>query len=314
MSSQKKALTKPPVLVILGTTSAGKTALAVALARDYQGEIISADSRQVYRGLDIGTGKDLKEYKTGGRRVPHHLIDICDPKRRFNLARYQTAARKAIGEVISRQKLPIVVGGSGLYLQALVDNYILPSTKVSASERLAWSKLDAPSLYAQLSKLRPDFSSRLNDSDRHNARRLRRYLEIVSSGFLPGEKAESPFTWWLLGLKRPEEELKEKIKIRLAERLEVEGLVTEVKNLHEAGLSWRRLDSLGLEYRFVSLYLREQLTYPLMVSKLETALWRFAKRQLTWFRRWEKQGADIVWVSNEKEARAQLTKWQKKYQ
>ena len=312
MPRVKKPLSKPSVLAILGTTSAGKTALAVSLARQYNGEIISADSRQVYRGLDVGTGKDLAEYQVGGKRVRHHLIDVADPKRQFNLARYQAAAVKAIKDVIKRGKLPIVVGGSGLYLQALVDNYSLVKARVDLKQRLIWSKLEATTLYQELSRLKPEFAARLNKSDAGNARRLRRYLEIAANGEDLGSKQESPFVWLILGLRVKEQELKKRIRERLLHRLQKEDLVAEVEGLHQAGLSWLRLDSFGLEYRFVSRYLQGQLSYPVMVERLDSALWRFAKRQLSWFRRWEKQGAKISWVKDLASAQKKIDHWQKK--
>ncbi len=309
MSPKQKLLIKPLVVAIMGTTSAGKTAAAVALARAFKGEIISADSRQVYRGLDIGTGKDLAEYGRGRQRVRNHLLDVADPKRRFNLARYQGLAKKAILEVVGRGHLPLVVGGSGLYLQALVENYELPPRTATAAELAAWQQLGAEALYEELTQRRPDFARRLNESDRHNARRLRRYLEIAAVGLETGTKRESPFNWRLLGIRQPEAMLKSRIKARLQERLEKQGLVAEVERLHKNGLSWARLDSLGLEYRFISRYLRGQISAEEAVSQLETALWRFAKRQQTWFRRWEKQGAEIVWVETILEAKDQLESW-----
>lgn len=301
---------KPKVLVILGTTSAGKTGLGVELARKLGGEIISADSRQVYRGMDIGTGKDLKDYRTGGKKVAYHLIDVASPKTKFDLARYQKLAKQAIKDVLSRGRLPIIVGGSGLYLQAVVDNYQLTSGKSDGRKRGAWEKLTAAKLFSLLAKKKPEFAARLNNSDKNNARRLVRYLEIVEQGG-PDEmqRGDKEYDFLILGLDRPEKILRERIHQRLLDRLEKEGLVKEVKKLYESGLSWQRLDSFGLEYRFVSRHLRGLLKYDEMLEKLETAIYRFAKRQKTWFRRWEKQGAKIGWVKDRVGAEKIIKKW-----
>lgn len=300
------------VIAILGTTSAGKTKLAVDLALKIKGEIVGADSRQVYQGLDIGTGKDLAEYRRGRRSVKHHLIDVANPRRRFNLARYQKLAFKVIANILQREKRPILVGGSGLYLQAVVESFSLPAGRLSSVERIAWSKLTVQELYQKVVKQKPEFAERLNNSDKNNARRLIRYLEIINCGAESEGKSQSPYDWLVIGIKIDEVVLRKRIKDRLLHRLDKEGLVDEVRNLHQAGLAWSRLKSFGLEYKFVSQFLLGELTYPLMVEKLEIALWRFSKRQLVWFRRWEKQGRKIYWVDNYSAALALAEKWFKK--
>ena len=307
-----KKIVKQKVVVILGTTSAGKTSLAVDLALDFKGEIIWADSRQVYKGLDIGTGKDLGEYKRGRKSVAHHLIDVADPRRQFNLSRYQKLTYSAIKKISDQGRLPFLVGGSGLYLQAIVENFNLPSGRFSAAQRLVWSKLSAAQLLKKITKLKPEFAERLNNSDKNNVRRLVRYLEIIKSGTNLGEKNKSPYDWLIIGVKLDESELKQKINQRLRHRLDREGLVLEVQRLRESGLSWKKLKSFGLEYKFVSQFLLAELPYELMVEKLETALWRFAKRQLVWFKRWEKQGCQIIWVKDKKSASRYIKKWLKK--
>ncbi len=293
---------KPQILVILGTTSAGKTRLAVELADALGGEIVSADSRQVYRGLDVGTGKDLAEYRSGRRKIRYHLIDVADPRRQFNVARYQKLARLAIDDILRRGKLPIIVGGSGLYLQALVDNYKLPAARANRAQKIAWQKLSADQLYKELRRLKPEFADRLNNSDKNNPYRLVRYLEIASGAGEVAAKQESAYDWLILGLKVADKILRKRIRERLIRRLEKEGLVTEIENLHRGGLSWKRLKGFGLEYKFVSQYLLGELSYPLMVERLDAALWRFAKRQLVWFRRWEKQGRKIEWIKDREQA------------
>ncbi len=306
MSSKKlikKSLdSKPKVLVILGTTSAGKTAIGVKLASELSGEVISADSRQVYKGMDIGTGKDLKEYMVNGKKIKYHLIDVVSPKQKFDLAKYQKLALKAIEDVLKRKKLPIIIGGSGLYLQAIIDNYKLSSVKPNLFKRVELEKLSREELFQRLEKIKPEFADRLNNSDKNNSRRLIRYLEILEENKAEKNKqTPSPYDFFIIGIRCSDEVLKERINRRLDDRLE-EGLVEEVKNLHKDGVRWEKLLSFGLEYKFVSQYLQEVLEYDEMVEKLKTALWRFAKRQKTWFKRWEKQGRKINWVENISEA------------
>lgn len=292
-----KAGLKPKVLVVLGPTGSGKTKLGVELAQEFKGEIISADSRQVYKGLDVGTGKDLAEYKVGNKKIAYHLIDVADPKKGFDLAQYQRLAFLAINSVIKRGHLPIVVGGSGLYLQALVDNYSLDQVKAQSPRRAQWEKWPASRLFQELSRLKPDFAARLNNSDKNNPRRLARYLEIAEAGDLDKvKKRESPYNFLLLGLSWPDDILRSRIEFRILERLEKEGMVAEVKRLNEGGLSWERLKSFGLEYKFISQHLLGELSYSEMIEKLSLASYHFAKRQKTWFKRWGKQGARIRWI------------------
>ena len=295
---------KPKVIVILGPTASGKTKLGVKLAHDFKGEIISADSRQVYIGMDIGTGKDLAKYKINGKKIAYHLIDVVSPKVKFNLARYQRLALKEIDNILKRQKVPFIVGGTGLYIQALTDNYRLSSFKSSAKERLALEKLGAAKLFKLITKAKPEFAARLNNSERHNARRLARYLEIINSGQEFGSINKEPkFSFLILGLDISDDKMRAKIKKRLKVRLEKEGLIEEVKRLRESGVSFQRLISFGLEYKFVAYYLQNKISYSELEEQLETAIYRFAKKQKTWFKRFEKQGGKIIWIKNEKEAR-----------
>jgi len=305
-------LDKPKVLVILGTTASGKTSLGVKLAAEFNGEIISADSRQVYKGMDIGTGKDLVEYQINGRKIPYHLIDVVSPKVKFDLAQYQVKALQAISQILKKKKLPIIVGGSGLYLQALVDNYQLSTVIPDFAQRIKLEKLSAVELFKKLQKLKPDFAARLNNSDKNNPRRLTRYLEIVAAGgFDNNKKTESPYDFLLLGLTWPDKILRGRIELRLLERLEKEGMIAEIKKLNESGVSWERLKSFGLEYKFISRHLLGELSYAAMVEKLSTAIYRFAKRQKTWFRRWQKQGTKIKWLKDPAEAIREIKYWQK---
>ncbi len=304
-------MNKPKVLVLLGPTASGKTALGVRLAFKYKGEIVSADSRQVYKGMDIGSGKDLGEYKVGKKVVPHHLIDVVSPNTEFNLAKYQKLALKAMADIIKRGKLPIIVGGTGLYLQALVDNYRLSSVKPDLGKRRELEALSREELFQRLEKLKPDFAHKLNNSDKNNPRRLVRYLEILEQGSSLEMKKESPYDFLILGLTYPDEVLRERIVKRINTRLEQEDMLGELKRLHAEGVSWQRLLSFGLEYKFLSQYLLEKLDYENMIQKLSDASYRFAKRQKTWFKRWEKQGRVIETVSSFQEAEKKIESWLK---
>ena len=290
------------VLVILGPTASGKTSLAVSLALKYQGEIISADSRQVYKGMDIGTGKDLKEYKVGSKKIPYHLIDIVSPKTSFNLAKYQKKAISSISDILKRKKLPILVGGSGLYLQAVVDNYKLSESKPNIERRNKLELLSVSELYSYITKLKANFAKNLNNSDKNNKRRLIRYIEIIEDGETVSKKDKDLYNFLIIGLKPEKEILKEKIIKRLKERLEKENMLEEVKRLKNEGVSWKRLKSFGLEYKYVSQYLLKEISYEEMEERLALAICQFAKRQNSWFKRWQKQGRKIHWIRDIKEA------------
>ncbi len=307
---KQKSRIKLKAIIILGPTASGKTSLGVRLAAEFSGEIISADSRQVYRGMDIGTGKDLAEYQVGRKKIPYHLIDIISPNTKFNLARYQKLAYKAIGEVAARGHLPLVVGGSGLYLQALADNYVLAAVKEDKEKRKELEKLSVIELFTMLFELKPEFAAKLNNSDKNNKRRLVRYLEIASQdNNFSASRGDAPYDFLILGLDISDEKMREKIEKRLDVRLEKEGLIEEVKRLHQEGVSYPRLISFGLEYKFISNFLQGKLSRVEMREKLATAIYRFAKRQKTWFKRWEKQGKSIVWIKDFTEAQAEIKKF-----
>ncbi len=304
---------KEKIIVILGATATGKTGLAVYLANKYNGEIISADSRQVYKGMDIGTGKDLKDYKlkfknkqgkVKTKNISYHLMDVVSPKTEFNLAKYCRLAEKAIWDIIKRGKLPIIVGGSGLYLQALVDGYDLSSVKAQPELREKLEKLSAQEIFFKLKQEDKKFADNLNNSEKNNKRHLIRYYENIVNknlgklNLFQNENRE----FLVLGLSRSKEEIDKRIYKRLIERIEKEKMIEEVKNLHKKGVSWKRLEAFGLEYRFVSFYLRAKMSLDEMQEKLFIAIRQFAKRQMTWFRRWEKQGRKIYWISKKQEA------------
>ncbi len=306
---------KSKVVVILGTTASGKTGLGVKLADIFNGEIVSADSRQVYRGMDIGSGKDLPDYTiklSSGKtkKIKYHLIDVADPQSEFNLNQYQKLAFASLADIIERKKLPIIVGGTGLYLQAVVDNYHLSEVKPDTKLREELELLDSAELYDRLVAKSPAFAQKLNNSDINNKRHLIRYLEVLSGDLSYQAKTrESLYDFLLLGLDIPKEVLYPRILKRLEDRLANGALVDEVKRLRREGVSWARLESFGLEYRYVAFYLQDKMEYEEMVAKLFTAICQFAKRQKTWYRRWEKQGKKIHWVKDLAEAEGLIKKF-----
>jgi len=294
------AVVAPRVVVVLGPTACGKTRLAVRLASQFNGEIISADSRQVYRGMDIGTGKDLADYQLGDHTIPYHLIDVVGPQTDFNVAKYQKLAYRQIAEVLARGKTPFLVGGSGLYLDAVIDGYQLPQlAKNSAKIREALNQRSLPQLVADLKKV--DLAS-YRQIDKKNRRRVQRALEIYYQTGQPKSgqinKVKPDYQWLVIGIKFPLEEIYRRIARRLRVRLK-QGMIEEVSQLKANGLSWKRLDDFGLEYRWIARYLRGLIDYPTMLAELEKAIRHFAKRQLTWFKRRD----DIHWVTNFRQAK-----------
>jgi tRNA dimethylallyltransferase len=220
------------------------------------------------------------------------------------LAKYQKLAFEAIESILKRGKTPIIVGGTGLYLQAVVDNYNLNGAKPDKILREKLEKKSVEKLFLELQKINSKFAEKLNDSEKKNKRRLIRYIEVMQNKD-DGSSLESSsknYDFLLLGLTWPREVLNERIYKRLVDRFEKEDMVGEVRNLHEGGVSWKRLESFGLEYKFISLYLQEKMDYEEMVEKLNIASRQFAKRQMTWFRRWERQKKKIYWVKDEREA------------
>ncbi len=282
------------LIVILGPTASGKSALAVELARRFNGEVVSADSRQVYRGLDIGSGKITKREMRG---IRHHLLDVVSPRRRFTAADYQKKARKAVRDILKRGKLPIICGGTGLYIDALLYDTSFPAVKPDPVLRKKLEKLSAAQLFAQLQQRDP---RRAASIDRHNKRRLVRALEIVRSTGKPVPMATNNtflYDTLKLGIRLSAQDLASRIHTRLMARLKG-GLVAEVRKLHTDGLSWKRLEEFGLEYRYISRYLKGEMDKKEMLQQLEREIVRYAKRQMTWFKR----DTDIVWVKSNQNA------------
>jgi tRNA dimethylallyltransferase len=284
--------TSPNLLVILGPTASGKTALGVALARALGGEIVSADSRQVYRGLNIGAGKDLAEYGAGGSPVPYHLIDIVGLDQEFNVFEYQKRFFEVFVELNERRVLPVLVGGTGLYLEAVLKGYRMGAVPEDTTLRKDLCALSDAALADRLKVLRPE---QHNTTDLTERERLVRAIEIAEYSRTHAPEPTPEVRALVLGTRWPREELHERIRARLHERLG-QGLIEEVKSLHEGGVPWEKLEFLGLEYRFVAHYLRGELSRNDMTQKLCSAISQFAKRQETWFRRMERHGVMIHWV------------------
>jgi tRNA dimethylallyltransferase len=285
---------KKNMIVILGPTASGKTRLGVKLASYLQGEIISADSRQVYRGMDLGTGKDLSEYRLPDTTIPSHLIDIIDPRQEFNVFEYQKRFYDVFRSLRAKGILPIVVGGTGLYLEAVLAAYEMP--EAGSHEELRRELADKPinELQDILLAMKPDLHNKTDLEDRE---RLIRKIEIEQARKnKTGVNIQRPeINAYVFGVHWPRPQLRKRIAARLKERLDA-GLVEEVARLQAGGLSWERLDSFGLEYRYVARYLQKQMTTEEMINSLETAIGQFAKRQMTWFRRMGKKGIQIHWV------------------
>lgn len=279
--------------MVLGPTASGKSDLAVKLAKTFNGEVISADSRQVYRGLDIGTGKITKKEMAG---VPHHCLDIASPKKNFDVVQWKEKADKAVHDIIKRGKLPIVCGGTGLYIKALVENITYPDVAPDWKLRAKLEKKTTEQLFAMLKKLDP---ARAQTIDPHNPRRLIRAIEIVkhTGKAVPEKNAEPLYSALLLGVKKSDTELKKRIHARLRARMK-KGMVAEAKKLHDNGVSWKRMNELGLEYRYLALHLQGKITKQEMIDELDTKIGQYAKRQMTWFRAM----LGIAWIVSEKEA------------
>jgi tRNA dimethylallyltransferase len=281
---------KIKVVCIVGPTATGKSDFAVEYALKHNGEVISADSRQVYKGMDIGTGKITTEEMRG---VLHHLLDVADPNEQFNVAQYKELAQKAIADISNRGKLPIICGGTGFYIDAVVNNISYPDAPHDKELRESLEKMTAEELFTKLSGLDKDFAISLNNSEMNNRQRLVRSIEIATAlGKIPKvTKNQSDYDVTWIGLNYPYEKLKERIHIRLLKRIDA-GMIDEVKKLHEEGLSWEKLDGFGLEYRYVSRYLRVMITKEEMIRLLETEICHYAKRQMVWFKR----NGKIEWI------------------
>jgi tRNA dimethylallyltransferase len=278
--------TKSKIIVVCGPTATGKSDYAVTLAKKIGGEIISADSRQVYKGLDIGSGKITRKEMRG---VPHHLLDVLSPKKVFTVEQFQKLGKKAILDILKRDKTPIICGGTGFYIDALVYESNFPAVPPNKILRAELEKKSIEELFELVQKKDPE---RGHTIDSKNKVRLIRALEIIDAiGKVPNVKTESPYNVEWIGLDFSDEILKERIHARLLKRIK-NGMIHEAEQLHSQGVSWKRMCELGLEYRFTADHHTGKLSRAEMITLLETAIWQFAKRQRTWFKR----NKEIKWI------------------
>ena len=282
------------LIVVLGATATGKTKLAVQIANELNGEIISADSRQIYKKMDIGTGKDYNEYSIKNHQIKYHLIDILEPQYDYSVYQFQKDFKRAFDQIKLNNKVPILCGGTGLYIESVLLDYAL--FKASPNLKLR-QNLEKKSLDELRTIAGEEFLKNTNDSEINNKRRIIRFIEKLNQKDQSPKqiiKIKSPL---ILGTKFERDVIRKKISIRLLQRLE-EGLIEEVKNLIKDGISYERLESIGLEYKFVSYYLKKQITIDELIIKLTTAIQQFAKRQLSWYRRMERRSLKINWIEN----------------
>lgn len=282
------------LITILGPTATGKTRLAANLAIKLDGEVISADSRQIYRHMDIGTGKDLDDYLIDGIKVPYHLIDIADPGYEYNVFEYQHNFFKAWTHIVGRQKQPILCGGSGLYIQAVLEGYKLLRVPPDPQFRLKLEEYSNNELEQKLSKL----TKLHNISDTSSRKRMIRAIEIAQ--FYKGKHTKEmnpypPVASKIFGVYFDRDTIRQRITERLKFRLN-NGMISEVESILASGITAEKLKYYGLEYKFITMYITGELSYKEMFEKLNIAIHQFSKRQMTWFRKMEKDGYHIKWI------------------
>lgn len=316
-------LSTPQIIVVLGPTASGKSELAVKIALRLgsgqakklyginSAEIISADSRQVYKGLDIGSGKvprdklnlksqiskiQLKNQKYFYKGIRHHLLDIASPKRVFTVAQYQKLAKKALADILKRGKIPIICGGTGLYIDALLYDYQFPKVPPQPKIRKKLEKFPTEKLFEKLQKLDP---WRAQNIDKNNRRRLIRALEIIitTKKPIPKLKKTSAYNVLKIGIKKSPVELKKKIQKRIKKMIK-SGLIRETKNLCKSGLSWKRIYELGFEYKYPAMFLQNKITKEEMLNKMISENIKYSKRQMTWFKR----DREIFWIEHHRKA------------
>ena len=286
-------MSKPKVVAVVGTNASGKSALGVRLARQFGGEIISADSRQVFRGLDLGSGKITPEEMQG---VPHYLIDVREPGEFFSMADFQKMSYEKIDEIRARGHLPMIVGGTGLYVDSVLDGYVLSDKEPDLAYRAELEKLTTPALYAKLVTLVPDV-----EVEKNNRNRVMRMLERIHDGDNVVPTKQARYDSLRLGVSWDRDVLAKRIDERIDMRLE-QGMIEEVQGLLDAGVSRDFLLGLGLEYRYITQYLIGEIPDKNdMLAQLAHAIKKFAKRQMTWFRR----NPDIIWLDMQGDAYAQ---------
>lgn len=281
------------MITILGPTATGKTSFATYVAKQLNGEIISADSRQVYRGMNIGTGKDLLDYSIDGQEIPYHLIDIADPGYEYNVFEFQSDFLKAYQKIEERQKFPILCGGTGMYIESVLKGYkLIDVPRNEVLREFLEIKSDE-----ELDEVLQDFKNLHNTTDTSDRDRLLRAIEIQKY-YEDHPEIDTSFPkidTIIVGINFDRRVVRARITERLEQRLD-EGMVQEVQGLLEKGVTAEELKFYGLEYRFITQYLQEEISYNEMFRRLNTAIHQFAKRQMTWFRRMEKQGFEIHWL------------------
>lgn len=294
---------KPLLIVIVGPNASGKTFLSIKLAKKFNGEIISADSRQVYKGMDIGTGKATKQEQ---REIKHYLLDVASPKKEFNVSHFKKQATKEISNIIKKGKVPFLVGGTGFWIQAVVDDIDFPHVKPNKLLREKLGKKTTKQLFQMLKKID---SRRAKTIDPHNPYRLIRAIEIIQATkkSIPKLKKRSPFNVLMLGITHPRKKLYQRIDKRLKKRFQ-QGMIAEVESLRKKGVSSKRLHAIGLEYRYLNLYLQKKLTRQETEEQLKNAIHHYAKRQMSWFGRDKR----IHWITNLKQAKRAIIKFLKK--
>ena len=286
------------LITILGPTACGKTTIATALAARIDGEIISADSRQVYRRMDIGTGKDLSDYVIDGKAIPYHLIDICEPGTKYNLFQYQHDCLEAYNDIVGRNRQPILCGGTGLYLESVLGGYSLSPVPQNPELRQRLEGKSLEELTQMLTELKRQTGSNMhNQTDVDTAQRAIRAIEIEDYNLRqPTGKRDFPdIPYIIIGIDIDRELRRQRITQRLKARLE-EGMVEEVRGLLDSGIPAEDLIYYGLEYKYVTEYVIGAISFDEMFSRLEIAIHQFAKRQMTWFRGMERRGFHIHWV------------------
>jgi tRNA dimethylallyltransferase len=290
----------PKLIVILGPTASGKTELAVKLAKKFNGEIVNADSRQVYKGMDIGTAKPTKKEMRG---VPHHLLDVASPKRKFTVAQYRKLALKAIERIQKKGKIPFLVGGTWFYIRAVVDGLVIPKVPPDWKLRKKLEKKSPQELYEILKKLDPE---RAKTIEKENPRRLIRAIEICKKiGKVPPLRFNPlPYPVLMIGIKRAKKELMERIKKRFFEWLK-RGLILEVIKLRKMGVSFKRIEEFGMHYREIAKYLRGKISEKEMIENSIKEIQNYAKKQMNWF----KKDKRIKWIRNYKEAKELIKKF-----
>ena len=291
-------------VVILGPTAVGKTSIGVSVAHALDGEIISADSRQTYRRLDIGSGKDICEYCVNGRQIPYHLIDIVDLPAEYTVYDYQKDFYKAFEDIIQRKKRPVIVGGTGMYLDAIIRDYKLVNLEEDEALHAELESTPLKVLCERLLKEQPDLHVKADLQEKERVIKAIEIIEAKKRGNDTTSDYRPNINPFIIGTTISREQLWHNISIRLKERLD-EGMLDEVSSIHEDGISWERLEKLGLEYRYCSLFLQGKIaTKDELFEQLFIAIRQFSKRQQTWFRMMEKKGVKIHWLEPEsKEAR-----------